>query len=140
MDFQTIAAVAFIAVLTIFLLLKRKNLDTKQIIPYFLYFSMYRTKLGLKLMDAVAKRYRKLMVYIGYFGVFIGFVGMAVISYALVSNIFMLFTKPESTPGVGLVLPFKVKGVFFVPFFYWIIAIFVIAVVHEFAHGLIARA
>ncbi|MBI2657270.1 site-2 protease family protein [Candidatus Woesearchaeota archaeon] len=140
MDFQTIAAVAFIAALTIFLLLKRKNLDTKQIIPYFLYFSMYRTRLGLKFMDAMAKRYRKLVVYIGYFGVFIGFMGMAVISYALVSNIFMLFTKPESTPGVGLVLPFKAKGVFFVPFFYWIIAIFVIAVVHEFSHGLIARA
>ena len=140
MDFQTIAAVVFLAVLAIFLLLKRKKLDTKQIIPYFLYFSMYKTTWGLKFMDSVAKKHRKLMVYIGYLGILIGFLGMISISYALISNIYVLFTKPEAMPGVGLVLPFKAKGVFFVPFFYWIIAIFVIAVVHEFSHGLIARA
>ena len=140
MDFQTIAAVVFLAVLAIFILLKRKKLDTKQIIPYFLYFSMYKTTWGLKFMDSVAKKHRKLMVYIGYLGILIGFLGMIAISYALISNIYVLFTKPEAMPGVGLVLPFKAKGVFFVPFFYWIIAIFVIAVVHEFSHGLIARA
>ncbi|MBI2541311.1 site-2 protease family protein [Candidatus Woesearchaeota archaeon] len=139
LDFQTIAAIGFLIILTIFVFVKRKNLETKQIIPYFLYFSMYRTKLGLKLMDSLSKRYRKSMSYIGYFGVVIGFIGMVIISYGLISNIYVLFTKPEAAPGVGLVLPFKAKGVFFVPFFYWIIAIFVIAVVHEFAHGLIAR-
>lgn len=139
-DFQTIAAVVFLIVLTIFVLLKRKNLDTKQIVPYFLYFSMYRTKLGLKLMNSLAKKHRKLMVFIGYVGIFVGFLGMVLISYGLISNIYVLFTKPEAMPGVGLVLPFKAKGIFFVPFFYWIISIFIIAVVHEFAHGLIARA
>ncbi len=139
-DFQIIAAFVFLIFLSIFLYLKRKNLDTKQIIPYFLYFSMYRTKFGLNLMDSVSRKYRKLMVYLGCAGIFIGFVGMALISYGLVNNLYVLFTKPEAAPGVGLVLPFKAKGVFYVPFFYWIISIFVIAVVHEFAHGLIARA
>lgn len=138
-DFQTIAAVIFLVILTVFVYAKRKNLDTKQIIPYFLYFSMYRTSLGLKMMDSMAKKYRKFMLYTGYIGILIGFVGMALISYGLINNLYVLFTKPEAMPGVGLVLPFKAKGVFFVPFFYWIISIFVIAVVHEFAHGLIAR-
>lgn len=139
-DIQTIAAIIFLAVLTLFVYLKRKNLDTKQIIPHVLYFSMYRTTLGIKLMDSLAKRYRRFTVYLGYFGIVVCFLGMALISYSLVQNIVHLLTKPEATPGVGLVLPFKAKGVFFVPFFYWIIAIFVIALVHEFAHGLIARA
>jgi len=139
-DVQTIAAIIFVIALSIFVYLKRKNLDTKQIVPYFLYFSMYKTKLGLKLMDSTAKRHRKLVLYIGYFGIFIGFVGMIFITYSLISNLYVLFTKPEAAPGVGIVLPIKAKGVFFVPFFYWIIAIFVIAVVHEFSHGLIARA
>lgn len=139
-DFQTISAIIFLIVLTIFVFLKRKNLDTKHIIPYFLYFSMYRTKLGLRLMDSAAGKYRNLMIYIGYAGILIGFFGMIFISYGLISNLYILFTKPEATPGVGLVLPFKAKGIFFVPFFYWIISIFVIAVVHEFSHGLIARA
>lgn len=139
-DFQTVAAIVFLILLTLFVFLKRKNLETKQIIPYLLYFSMYKTKLGLKFMDSAANKYRKFMTYLGYIGILIGFIGMAVISYGLISNIYVLFTKPEAQPGVGLVLPFKAKGIFFVPFFYWIIAIFVIAVVHEFAHGMIARA
>jgi len=140
LDLQTIAAIVFLIALTIFVCFKRKSLDTKQIIPYFLYFSMYKTKLGLKLMDSAAKKYRKLMLYIGYFGVLVGFLGMLLISYSLIHNVYALFTKPEAASGVGLVLPFRGKGIFFVPFFYWIISIFVIAVVHEFAHGLISRA
>ena len=139
-DFQTIAAVVFLILLTIFLYIKRKKLDTKFFIPYVLYFSMYKTRLGLKLMDSLAKKHRKLVVYIGYAGILVGFLGMILISYGLISNIYVLFTRPEATPGVGLVLPFKAKGIFYVPFFYWIISIFVIAVVHEFLHGLIARA
>lgn len=139
-DFQTIAAIIFAVILSLILYARRKNLETKQIIPYLLYFSMYRTKYGLRLMDSWAKKYNKFVRFVGYLGILIGFIGMALISYSLISNLFHLFTKPEAAPGVGLVLPFKAKGVFYVPFFYWIISIFVIAVVHEFLHGLIARA
>ncbi len=140
LDFQTTASIVFLVVLTILVFLKRKNLDTKQIVPYILYFSMYKTTWGLKLMNSLAKKYRKFVIYIGYLGILAGFLGMILISYGLINNIFVLFTKPEATPGVGLVLPFKAKGIFYVPFFYWVISIFVIAVVHEFSHGLIARA
>lgn len=139
MDFQTIAAIIFLIILTAFVLLNRRKLDTKFLVPYTLYFSMYKTKWGLKLMDSVSRKYRRFMLYIGYIGILIGFIGMIFISYGLINNIYVLFTKPEAQPGVGLVLPFKAKGIFFVPFFYWIISIFVIAVVHEFAHGLVAR-
>jgi len=138
-DFQTISAIVFLIILALFVYIKRKALDTKQIIPYLLYFSMYKTTWGLKLMDSLAKKCRKFLLYVGYFGILVGFLGMIFISYGLINNIYVLFTKPEAVPGVGLVLPFKAKGIFFVPFFYWIISIFVIAVVHEFAHGLIAR-
>jgi membrane-associated protease RseP (regulator of RpoE activity) len=44
-----------------------------------------------------------------------------------------------TTPTVGVVLPFKAKGVFYVPFFYWIISIFVILILHEGMHGVMAR-
>ena len=139
-DFQIIAAIIFLIILTVFVFLKRKSLDTKQIIPYVLYFSMYKTTWGLNLMGSLAKKYKNFIRYAGYFGIAIGFIGMAIISYSLISNIFLLFTKPQAPPGVGLVLPFKGKGIFYVPFFYWIISIFVIAVVHEFSHGLVAKA
>jgi membrane-associated protease RseP (regulator of RpoE activity) len=48
--------------------------------------------------------------------------------------------NPAAVGGVALVLPFRIKGSFYVPFFYWIISIFVLAVIHEFSHGVIARA
>lgn len=139
-DFQIAAAIIFLFVFTIFVFLNRKKIDTKNIVGYFLYFSMYKTKAGLNLMDSLAGKYNKIIRYIGYLGIVVGFLGMIIISYGLINNIYVLFTKPGAAPGVGLVLPFKAKGVFFVPFFYWIIAIFVIATVHEFMHGVIARA
>jgi membrane-associated protease RseP (regulator of RpoE activity) len=140
LDFQTIAALVFIIILTIFVFLNRKKLDTKQLIPNIVYFSMYRTKWGLRLMDRLAKKHRRLVIYFGYAGILIGFIGMLFISFTLIYALISFFSKPETTQVVGLVLPFKAKGIFFVPFFYWILSIFVIAFVHEFAHGLVARA
>lgn len=138
-DVQIIAAIIFFLLLTIFLYVKRKNLDTKYLVPYVLYFSMYKTKWGIKLMDSMAKKFRRFFAFIGYFGILIGFLGMILICFALSSNVYAIFTKPSAPAGVGLVLPFKGKGIFYVPFFYYIISIFIIAVVHEFSHGLIAR-
>jgi len=138
-DVQTIAAIIFLIFLLIFILAKRKQMQTQKILSPFIYFLMYKTRLGLRFMDNFSKKFRKPLTFIGYIGIFACFLGMALISYALVQNIYALFTKPEATSGVGLVLPFKAKGVFFVPFFYWIISIFIIALVHEFSHGIIAR-
>src|SRR3989338_7604987 len=107
LDFQTIAAIVFVIVLTLFLYLNRKKLDTKFLVPYLVYFSMYKTKIGLNLMDSMSKRFRKTTLYLGYFGIVVGFVGMIFISYGLISNILMFFTKPEAAPGVGLVLPIQ---------------------------------
>ena len=90
-------------------------------------------------MDSIAGKFKNILKYISYLGIIIGFLGMILISYGLIDNVYKIITKPEALPGVGLVLPFEVKGVFYVPFFYWIISIFVIAVVHEFSHGIIAR-
>jgi len=49
--------------------------------------------------------------------------------------------EPKAVSGVGIVQPFvpNVPGTIFVPFFYFIISIFIIATIHEFSHGMIAR-
>lgn len=140
MSVETIAAVIFILLLTALLVVKRKKIVTQKILFPLLYFSMYKTKLGLKSMDSFARRFEKPLKVISFLGFVLGFAGMALISFVLIQNLLKLLVTPSAVAGVGLVLPFKVKGAFFVPFFYWIIAIFVIAVVHEFSHGLIARA
>ncbi len=139
-SFDTIATILFLFLFSVLIFLNRKKLDTKWIVPYLIYFSMYRTKFGLGFMDSVIKKYRKIVIYLGYLGILVGFLGMILIGYGLINSIYVLITSPKAAPGVGLVLPIKAKGIFFVPFFYWIISIFFIAIIHEFSHGLLARA
>ena len=101
---------------------------------------MYKTKLGLNAMDWGADRFRKPIKYLSYAGIAVGFLGMVFISFILIKGMVNMFIRPEVAQGVALVLPFKMKGAIGVPFFYWIISIFIIAVIHEFSHGIVARA
>src|SRR3989344_1308087 len=65
---------------------------------------------------------------------------MALLSFELIKNLIDLFINEAAVPGVVPVLPIKAEGVFYVPFFYWIISLFIIATIHEFSHGVVARA
>jgi membrane-associated protease RseP (regulator of RpoE activity) len=138
MDYQTIAAVLFIAFMTYIVIKKRDKVKIQGYFPI-IYFVMYRTKLGLALMEKTAKKLPRLLKWVAYAGVFIGFLGMLFVSVNLVWSIIMMIKAPAAPAGVALVLPFKMKGSFYVPFFYWIISIFVLAVIHEFSHGVISR-
>ncbi|MAG08414.1 hypothetical protein CMO89_03000 [Candidatus Woesearchaeota archaeon] len=141
MDIQSIFAVLFIIFLSLFILVKRKKMQFQKILTPFIYFAMYKTKLGLKLMDSIAKKFSKPLKYIGYLGIMVGFIGIGFLGWSLVSNIHNLLTLPSAPAGVGIIQPFKagVKGTVYVPFFYFIISIFVLAIVHEFSHGIMAR-
>ena len=123
----------------LFLYINRKKIIIQKIFYPFLYFAMYKTKIGLELMDRMAKKHPKLLKYLAYSGIVIGFLGMVIMSVLLIQNFYGLVTKPAAVSGVGMVVPFKVKGAFYVPFFYWIISIFLLALVHEFSHGVVAR-
>ena len=90
-------------------------------------------------MDKFQKKFPKILKAISYVSITIGFIGMALIIFSLIHNLYKLLLIPTATAAVVPVLPFKIKGAFFVPFFYWIISIFIIAVVHEFSHGIFAR-
>src|SRR3989344_7381361 len=108
------------------------------------FIAICRTKLGLGLMDRIASRHRELVKLLGYMGIGAGFLSMLFIVLILVQSVFTLLTVPGSPSPLSPVLPgVRIPGVpdgFFVPFVQGIIAIFIIAVVHEFAHGVVARA
>ncbi|MBI2138498.1 site-2 protease family protein [Candidatus Woesearchaeota archaeon] len=125
--------------MALFLFLQRKNIEVQKFASWLLYFAMYRTKAGLQWMDSIAGKFKKSLHVLAYVSIIAGFFGMVFISYALVASFLNIFIRPEAVSGVGLVLPIKARGVFFVPFFYWIVSIFVIALVHEFSHGIFAR-
>ncbi len=102
---------------------------------------LYRSKFGLRWMDYIAKKFREWVVLFGYIGMGAGFVGLVIISYVLIQNLYSLITKPAAVSGVSLVLPgVNVPGLGVLPFWYWLIAIFSIALIHEFSHGIVARA
>ncbi len=141
MDIQLVSAIVFIALLALILYLTRSRLQIQKIAFPLLYVLMYRTKLGIASMDKTAKRFPRTLAWLGYMGIGIGFLGMAVIAFSLVHNLYTLIFVPAATSGVGIVQPFAkdIPGTFFVPFFYFIISIFIIVVVHEFSHGVLAR-
>lgn len=139
MDVESIAIIVFVAFLIVLLYLNRKKVAVQKLLYPLLYFVLWRTKVGLKLMDKAAKRWKKPLHYISYVMIAVGFAGMALIVYELGKSLVLILTKPAAVQAAGLVLPIQAKGIFYVPFSYWIISIFILAVVHEFSHGIIAR-
>src|SRR3989344_8324440 len=125
----------FYLAIIIFLIIKRKNIVTQA-----KFIILYRMKWGLKWMDKYAKKFREWIVLFGYIGVGAGYVGLIIISFILIKNLYNLIVQPAAVSGVSLVLPgLNVPGMGVLPFWYWLIAIFVIAIVHEFSHGIVAR-
>lgn len=104
-----------------------------------LFLILYRKKWGLTLMDALARKAGPFFKFTGTIGIITGFLGMISIGFMLVKSLFSIFLEPEAPAAVGLVLPFKAKGIFTVPIEYFIISIFIIALIHELSHGILAR-
>lgn len=141
MDFQIIFAILFVVILTIVLIKNKKKLKVEKLIFPLFYMILYRTKFGLKLMDKIAKRFKKIMKIYGYVSIFFGFIGMVFMFYIIISNTINLIIKPAVTEGgIALVLPFtNIPGIGYLPFTQWILAIFILAIVHEFSHGIMSR-
>jgi len=130
------AIIIFYLVVIALLIWKRKKLAFQAKI-----IVLYRMKWGLRWMDKYSKKFRQWIILLGYIGVGAGFVGLLFISYILVKNLYDQIMNPAAVSGVSLVLPgINIPGLGVLPFWYWLIAIFVIAIVHEFAHGIVARA
>jgi len=126
----------FYLIVIVLLIIKRKKLDVQA-----KFIILYRMKWGLRWMDKYAKKFKEWVILLGYIGVGAGYVGLVFISIILIKNLYDLIVNPAATSGVSLVIPgISVPGLGVLPFWYWILAIFIIALVHEFSHGIVARA
>jgi len=127
----------FYALIVLFIYTNRKKFDIQGRIVF-----LYRTNFGLKFIDKISEKYKEFVKILGLVGIGVGFIGLFAISILLIQNLFNLLFKPETTPGVGLVIPgVHIPGSpIFVPFWFGIIALFIVVLVHEFGHGIIARA
>lgn len=93
-------------------------------------------------MDRFAKKHKELLKIVGYVAIGVGFIGMLAISGLLIKGLYDLIFVPAAPPTLSLVIPgVQIPGSpIFIPFWYGIIALFIVIVFHEFGHGIIAKA
>jgi len=78
--------------------------------------------------------------WLGIIGIIVGFVGMIAISFILFKSSWSLFFVKDAQPTLAPVLPgVQVPGLPTLSFWHWIISIFILAIVHEGSHGILAR-
>jgi membrane-associated protease RseP (regulator of RpoE activity) len=133
MNLELLSMIAFFAVVGILLWRDRKNVEFHGGLV------IRRWKGGLEFIDRFIQRHPKFIKISGYIALCVGIIGSIAGLYLLI------FAATKMLPGVQLVLPtaagFKYPGpVIGVPFWYWIIAVFVLLFSHETMHAIFARA
>jgi membrane-associated protease RseP (regulator of RpoE activity) len=104
--------------------------------------ALYRTKIGVSLMERWGKGGAKFIRVLATIGMWVGFAGILFMVYMLADGLYNFIFVPEAPATLAPILPgVRIPGVeVFVPFWYGIIALFVTIVIHEFSHGLVAAA
>ncbi len=129
--------IMFYAGVAILLFLFRKRFEFQGII------ALNRTRLGLKTMDSWAKRWTEFIRLMGLTGIGIGYAGMLVVTIMVLYASYNTIIKPVILDGSPLVLPgvplAGTGGIVFPLVIGWI-TLFIIMIVHEFSHGVVARA
>jgi len=139
MNLDLVAFLLFSLFLFILIILNKKKLVFQKLF-FPIYIVLYKTKIGLNLMERVGKKYPKFFNLFEYFIIISSFSAMAFMLYVFLQGMFGFIFKSQPSP-VGFLLPgVEVQGLPSISFLHWIIAIFVLATVHEFSHGVIARA
>jgi len=136
MNLDFLFAIIFYGAIIIYFLTHRKKFEIQHKI-----IALYRTKVGLKLMEKLSKVWPGFLRILGIIGIGVGFIGMGFIFFWLVKGFIYLLSDPLAKPILSPVIPgIRIPGAaIYVPFWYGIIAIFVVATVHEFSHGVVAR-
>ncbi len=135
--------VLFTAFVVWFLYSRRHNLKREGVLY------LYRTRLGVKFINYVGGRYKKTLSVLGFIGVVVGYLLMISMLYFLYLLVYIYLFRPEivremKIPPLMPLIPYlpEAFNVSFLPpfyFTYWIIAIAVLAIFHEFAHGVMAK-
>jgi len=127
-----------------FLNSRKKDLSREGII------FMYRTKLGIRAINYVGDHFKKTLNSLKYLIIAVGFVLMGTMIWMLGKTVLIYSLHPEITkimkaPPIAPLIPYfpKLFGMeqFFPPFYftYFIVALAIVAVAHEFSHGIFMR-
>jgi membrane-associated protease RseP (regulator of RpoE activity) len=106
------------------------------------FIALLKTKIGIGTMHKWGYGATKFFKVLSYIGVIVGFIGMLFAVFIIFEGLYKLFFVADAPPSFSPVIPgVKIPGAaIFIPFWYGIIALFVVIVVHEFAHGVVSAA
>ena len=137
---RLIFSIIFLAALTTFLWYDRDKIQRVSILFY------RRTKHGVEFIDRIAKRLPRFWNFYGWTGVVFGLISIPAVLLLAGTGIANMLKNPAAgggpsliAPGLGSEAQFQ-SGISFIPVEYWLISIAVLMVVHEFSHGIVARA
>lgn len=130
----------FAIFLSIFLYRRKENLKREGLLL------LYKTNWGIKLINRIGERYKRLLRILGYISIGVGFILMILMIYLFGKIIWVYLFSPEivkaiKMPPIMPLIPYlpKLFNLDFLPpfyFVYWIIIIALIAIPHELAHGI----
>jgi membrane-associated protease RseP (regulator of RpoE activity) len=110
---------------------------------------LYRTRIGIKLINYFGDKYKKTLTVLSFLAIISGYILMVSMIFFLWRLIYVYLFVPDIVKQIKIpplmplipYLPEAFKIDFLPPFYftYWIIAIAIIAVFHEFSHGIFAR-
>lgn len=135
--------VMFVIFTSFFLYKKRKNLKREGLL------FLYRTTWGMKLIDRIGKKYQKALSFLSYLSIGIGYILMGAMLYLFGKIIYIYVAYPSIVRSIKIppitplvpYLPQAFKLDFLPPFYftYWIVILAIIAITHEFMHGIFMR-
>jgi len=141
--YDLVFLVLFAIFVSILLYRGKKNLKREGILL------LYKATWGMKLIDRVGTKYKKIIHALSYLSIATGYFLMAVMIYLFGKIVWIYAFMPNVVSSVKIppimplipYLPQIFKLDFLPPFYfiYWIIILAVIAIPHEFAHGIFAR-
>ena len=137
--FDLIFLLFFCLAVGLFLYKKRKKLKIESKV-----FLLYKTKTGINFINKFSKKFSSLLGIISYFSIAFGFIATIMAIFLLYKTAEMLF-KAVAVPKVPPIMPLVpyLPEIFRLPlppfyFTYWLLIIAVIAITHEFSHGIFA--
>ena len=135
--------VIFVIFISIFLYVKRKNLKKEGLL------FLYKTTWGMRLIDKIGKKYKKTLGFLSYVSITVGYILMGAMLYLFGKIIYIYVAYPSivraiKVPPITPLIPYLPQAFkldFLPPFYftYWIVILAVIAITHEFMHGIFMR-
>ncbi len=141
--YDLILLAIFIVSTSLFLYKRKENLKKDGLML------LYKTKVGVRIINFIGKKYKKTLNLLSYFSVGLGFIlmicslyliGKVAGAYIFQSASMVSLTKIPPIMPLLPYLPQLFKMSYLPPFYfiYWIIILAVVAISHEFSHGIFA--